>query len=79
MANSLRVAEFDMNIVARVSNSKAIVKIIHQSGTLHQFGNFSNVKFWIILTKMRQGKAISRARGDRKPRTLPGIIRFPII
>ena len=51
----------------------------HQSGNCHQSGISLGVKSLIIFTKIRQGKAMSRVRGESNPSMSPGRIRFLII
>ena len=51
----------------------------HQSGSCHQSGASLGVKSLIIFTKIIQGKAMSRVRGESKPSISPGRMRFLII
>lgn len=55
------------------------IKKKHHSGSCHQSGEALGEKSLIILTKIRQGRAISRASGESKPSMSPGRIRFLII
>jgi hypothetical protein len=52
------------------------VKKPHQRGSCHQSGESLGEKFNIIFTKIRLGKAISSARGERRARIFPGTIFF---
>ena len=51
----------------------------HQSGMVHQSGSRLGEKSESIRTKTRLGSAISRARGDNRPRVASGSIFFLMI
>jgi hypothetical protein len=62
-----------------VNPADSMVKKPHQRGSCHQSGEVPGEKFCMIFTKIRLGKAISSARGERRPRMFPGTILFLII
>ena len=62
-----------------VSPADIIVKKPHQRGSCHQSGESLGEKFCTMFTKIRLGKAISSARGERRPSMFPGTILFLII
>ena len=67
------------NLGDKVSPKIINVKRPHHKGKCHQLGYSSGVKVVMILEKTKLGSAISKASGDKTPKTLPGIIPFFII
>jgi len=68
-----------MNLAINVNTPAHAMKKKHQIGNCHQSGDSVGEKSRIIFTKIRLGRAISRARGESRPRMSPGRIRFLII
>ena len=56
-----------------------MVKPNHQIGSSHHPWNSDGLKFCKMFTKIRLGKAMSRARMDRTPKASLGRIRLPLI